>query len=550
MPDQVKLACTDASDRSLRPERALLTPTWVASLALLVANDHWLKGSGLLPDFLTGKLSDFAGLLMAPVLLATLLRVRTRRGLLACHLAVAAVFAGIQISVGFADQWSALMGLLGHPWTITSDLSDLIALPFLLLSWKLLLPEMDDSKPMLVPLQRTAVAGLSVFGLWSTVATSDIDSGIDPNDIWYQDVYGAVYINNANEFDISLFVRPLRDDLSVECYEVAADPGRLLTEDAFAEAQVWSLPPRTNVALDITGNRACAAALVAGEGIEPQIIFFDSNDYEPFWHPGQVFDTDELDRAGMAIVFAEGGSEWIGGEEIRYTPTDATPEQPEVCEASPLEARLDWSKVGNGGTARIESINLGPDGCYEIDLQLVEYLSEQVMDVGVAFPWYLCVPEIAMPFAVGDYVGADEVVGNVEMQLKLQLLDPATLEVAFDDQGRELLTVHYLRGGHDPVVMDDELARSMVAVPRPTCPWMTEDSCATVERTMDVGVSGGQGFLPMGEATTFADNTSDMNRTAILAYARERAVLDAACSEGANLPDYDIDLAIIVEPMP
>ena len=163
---------TDSRHDELAPARALLTPTWVFALALLVANDHWLKGSGLLPGVLTGKLSDFAGMIVAPVLLAALLRVRTRRALALCHVAVAVVFAGIQLSTEFAAQWSALMGLVGYPWVITCDPTDLIALPFLLLSWTLLVPEMDPSKPALVPIQRTAVGALSVFGLWSTVATS------------------------------------------------------------------------------------------------------------------------------------------------------------------------------------------------------------------------------------------------------------------------------------------------------------------------------------------------------------------------------------------
>src|SRR5690606_7865931 len=72
---------------ALRPARALLTPTWIGALLLLVANDHWLKGSGMVPGVLTGKLSDFAGMLVAPTLLAALLSplpgVRTRRALLA-----------------------------------------------------------------------------------------------------------------------------------------------------------------------------------------------------------------------------------------------------------------------------------------------------------------------------------------------------------------------------------------------------------------------------------------------------------------------------------
>lgn len=47
---------------TLAPERALPTLPWVAALLVLVVNDHVLKGSGLLPGVITGKLSDFAGL--------------------------------------------------------------------------------------------------------------------------------------------------------------------------------------------------------------------------------------------------------------------------------------------------------------------------------------------------------------------------------------------------------------------------------------------------------------------------------------------------------
>src|SRR4051812_14533255 len=48
-------------------------PLWWGSLAVLVANDHLLKGRGVVPSWLTGKLSDFAFLIVAPVLAAALL---------------------------------------------------------------------------------------------------------------------------------------------------------------------------------------------------------------------------------------------------------------------------------------------------------------------------------------------------------------------------------------------------------------------------------------------------------------------------------------------
>src|SRR5688572_756580 len=75
----------------------LSRPAWWVALALLLINDHLLKGSGLLPGWLTGKLSDVAGLLMAPPLLVVLAGARARAARLACFAAVALVFAAIKL---------------------------------------------------------------------------------------------------------------------------------------------------------------------------------------------------------------------------------------------------------------------------------------------------------------------------------------------------------------------------------------------------------------------------------------------------------------------
>ena len=56
--------------------RALASPGFVLALVVLVLNDHVLKQA--YPGWVTGKLSDVAGLVVAPLLLAvplTLLRV-------------------------------------------------------------------------------------------------------------------------------------------------------------------------------------------------------------------------------------------------------------------------------------------------------------------------------------------------------------------------------------------------------------------------------------------------------------------------------------------
>jgi hypothetical protein len=54
-------------DESGMPVEEFAHPWPLMAMALLGVNDHLLKGSGWLPGWLTGKLSDFAGLLFFPL---------------------------------------------------------------------------------------------------------------------------------------------------------------------------------------------------------------------------------------------------------------------------------------------------------------------------------------------------------------------------------------------------------------------------------------------------------------------------------------------------
>ncbi len=143
-------------------------------MALLVANDHVFKGAGILHAVATGKLSDFSGMIVAPTLLAALLAVRTERGLAGCHVATGAVFAVIQLSPSFAALVEAAMAQLGVPWRLWPDATDLLALPALWLSWRMLGPAMQ--RP-LQPRRRAlelAQGTLATVGLLACVGTSSV----------------------------------------------------------------------------------------------------------------------------------------------------------------------------------------------------------------------------------------------------------------------------------------------------------------------------------------------------------------------------------------
>lgn len=527
--------------RTVHPERALLTPTWLGALALLVANDHWLKGAGMIPGSLTGKLSDFAGMLVAPTLLAALLRVRTTRGLAACHLAVAGVFAGIQLSSGFAAQWSAAMGLLGHPWTITCDPTDLLALPFLWISWRLLTPAMDPERPALVGLQRSAVAAASVFGLWATVATSDdggsydggcgwcdgtdggTDGGNDDGGGW-EEVRGRVYIHNPNDFPISLHIRLLRSDVELDCGAIAGDPGRLLADEAFGAAEHWELPPTTNVAVDTL--HTCLAAKVAGEGI-PEQILFSTNVTDSRWFPGSHPALAELWNRGTAIRMDEGSVSWIGGEEWRYTPKSGSVPQPEECMPEPGERHLDWSAISSSTAIEIVSLAAGLDGCHEIDL-----LRWTGPETNQALTWYLCAPESSIRFELGEFYR----IGSSPQAVEARLIDPVSLEILLDDLDRPLRTLRWARG-----ITSISAHAQASMIQRPECPWSVADGCLAVARRLDLRV--GDEIAVAGEPVVRVDQDG-MRHEFILGRARSLALGAGQCGQ---LPQA-IDYALVSEP--
>lgn len=140
-----------------RPADGLAHPVPLLAVALLVFNDHVLKG-GPAPGWLTGKLSDVAGMLFFPLFLqaaAEWVAARmgrrwgpSRRALVASAVATAVVFSLVQVWPPAADayrwglgllQWpprQALAALAGRGWVgvapvaVTPDPSDLLTVPF------------------------------------------------------------------------------------------------------------------------------------------------------------------------------------------------------------------------------------------------------------------------------------------------------------------------------------------------------------------------------------------------------------------------------------
>ncbi|HEX5753079.1 MAG TPA: hypothetical protein VFZ09_43160 [Archangium sp.] len=130
------MAATATETPGPRPALFTRVPP-VAAMVLVALNDHVLKGAGLLPGWLTGKLSDFAGLYFAPLLVAELwmlarpspmARVAVRRVAWAA-LGFGLLFTTIKTFPPADRLYEAVLtALLRRPAGNTVDPTDLLAL--------------------------------------------------------------------------------------------------------------------------------------------------------------------------------------------------------------------------------------------------------------------------------------------------------------------------------------------------------------------------------------------------------------------------------------
>ncbi|MEK8108073.1 hypothetical protein NKG94_29655 [Micromonospora sp. M12] len=108
------------------------------ALVLLLVNDHVLKSA--FPGLVTGKLSDVAGLVLAPPLVAVVLtllvpRLPARTAALAGLVTVGAGFAVVKSSGYAAELASSAWTVVAGPSLIRADRTDLLTLPALGLAW-------------------------------------------------------------------------------------------------------------------------------------------------------------------------------------------------------------------------------------------------------------------------------------------------------------------------------------------------------------------------------------------------------------------------------
>ena len=481
-----------ADRRRIVPARAVTHPAWIVAVFVLLVNDHIVKPAAF-AEPIAGKVSDFAGLFLFPVLLATLLRVRSRRGLWLTGAATAVVFSSINVSPAFAAWFDALVSTV-VPFTTTVDPTDLIALIAIPVGVVFFEPLMLTTN--VGRTRRTVEAAAVTLGGLASMATSPPPC----ESCWEENQSAHVSILNlTNELHI-LRIRPLRPGIQFDCELIKEDPTKYLVDAAFAPPESWFLQSGQEIPVRQDGSNPCAAALVQSDTV-PDIIVFWSLDLPM---KSFAFDADvprEIPPDGQTVVLEADYSravesemhEWrergpcgeradLCGDELlaplasiptgaRYfwrtqhteplhfvRPTSVEPTVPvhaAECAGAPLGGSVAWEPPPSGERYVVDIIE-GRDGCHEV---ITTRNPENAMAEHTG--WWLCAPFDA----ISSMLPTPEAQKRVVIAIRDELSASATggysaLEISVFTLGElaTLQTIYILEGYRLPVELGLEHA--------------------------------------------------------------------------------------------
>jgi hypothetical protein len=350
-------------------------PLFLFALALLLLNDHVLKHVDLLPNALTGKLSDFAGLIVAPIVLSILLRAKGTAARACCFALVAIVFSAVNLSPDAARAFERATALIGMPWSVFVDPTDLagfLSYPF---AWVIAKSDGPSDKRILAVAALACAASSPAVGSgWSTSA----------------------FAINRTERPLALRLRWAT--AAIDCDAVRGRSAEIFGPDIFGEPVSFMVEPNHVLPLNellaippeqIVETRACEAVLIKADGLPDTLLFFDTDGRTDV--PAVVEETDEdrlsfdvsrmvviEDRDGALRISAGDGLE--SGELIESVP------DPECVDDAP---RFGWSTFPQTMIAELAGVEAGADGCLALDFRLTDR-------------FYLCAIDGAFPFAAGD----------------------------------------------------------------------------------------------------------------------------------------------------
>lgn len=502
-------------NKPLKPTQALAHPAWLLALVVLILNDHFFK---LLPEptWLTGKISDFAGMIVAPWLLAALAGARTRRALVACHVAVGAVFGAINVWAAAAAGFEQLTALTPFVWAIYVDPTDLIALPVLVVSYRLLLPAAEASQANLRWLGRM----VTIPGALACMATSEPNPPIDPPREFFSGVEAELMIGNTTNERRVVRIRGLREEVRVDCERASGSPVFAFSRALFAPATAFLIEPNQAIGVfepsrspdSLQPRQACRVYLIDGTDLEPRLVFWGQGDFPTQFHSGNA---NEVERGRLLAIRDDGrGASWDSHDALYPPPTPVDPSV-QTCGVGSDASVLAFTTPVPQGPYTLTGLASSPDGCHALQIEDSALRSRR---------FYVCIGAADFPFSTDALIefgsnsrGADG--GAIEGLTMTS--STATLKLA---------------RGEDIVVVDEGLVASSLA-PSPDCP-RTRDECGSFAVPLAVELSSGGVMLP-GEQANLAGGVLTLLR------ATEYPVVNRACHPSSGAGDRIIESVFV-----
>jgi hypothetical protein len=387
----------------------------------LVLNDHWLKGADLVPGWLTGKLSDFAGLIVAPLTLSALLGlalrsrgIDARRARAVAFAAVSGWFMAANLFPPAALATSALGAALGLSWRFWADPTDLIALSVLPLAWAVAAHRSGEVQSARSLGEKLAL-GLGVAACvaspqpgppqWTTAAFLVNDTGrtIEVRVRWVESFVDCDAI--APRFDAILsrdtFAPGTRFSLDVG-ETLPLDRGLAAPADADAGARSPWDPP---VPLESGHRGTCDVAIISADGLPEVMAFWDGLTVRTI--PEIVVDAND-ERAvvdGLHLISdgdAPGAALTLTGAtgyELR-APME-TYDGGAACRDYGAITGFDWSDfpAWSSATVRLREVRPTVDGCVSVVIDM-----DPTSFGGSEHSGYICVPPEDFPFLPNSMV--------------------------------------------------------------------------------------------------------------------------------------------------
>jgi hypothetical protein len=477
--------------------RAFVHPLWWSALALLLLNDHVLKTAHVLPGALTGKLSDVAGMLVAPPLLALLIGAQRKAARWIAPAAVGLTLCAIKLAPSAAHALEAALTAIGVPSRIWVDASDLWALCALPIGGWLCTPHAAARA-----LRRRARAHRFVHrGGVALAALACLGTSAGGSDKKHRS--DAPSLRNATDRRLALVVTSTEG--AGDCRIYRDDRIGILTEDAFQAPREITLDPDDDVALvDDEDTAECGAASIAfDDGTRKLVYWRDLDEIESF-----VPDDDDkrlarrmtVTRKNDAFRFALGDDlhAFELGDEDAPEPTCKYADDADSLEFTPLA-------VGQG-FLEVAEVRTDDDGCIEVDW----FMGEGDVQPDTQ---RLCIPSWAFPFEEGETL--------------------AVAQAATDDGARTLRITRYATGKpetqlalwNDAASFEDSRIKKLAAV---DCVGRLT-SCGAYVRPLAVTLRGKDGSVSSGEDASF-DGKDPKSVRVLIGDARDVGWTAATCT--------------------